>query len=203
MRSGVTTTIPLIERGAAMFQDISSMWWLLLLRGILSILFGIVAIVNPGLTALTLVLFFGAYAVVDGGFAIGMAIFGAKQVHNRLILGLEGILGIIFGLLVLTWPGISVIVFLQVIAIWALVTGVVQIISAFPERNIWMGLAGLVSIIFGIVFFRFPGEGVIALLTVIGLYAIVFGVLFVILSFRLRGANSTIKIRPRNQQRAT
>lgn len=166
------------------------MWWLVLLRGIISILFGIIAIINPGLTALTLALFFGAYAVIDGIFAIGTAVFGARDMHNRFILGLEGALGIIFGILVLTWPGISLIVFLQLIAVWALVTGVIQIISAFRERDIWMGLAGLLSIIFGIIFFRFPGEGVLALITVVGIYAIVFGVLFVILSFKLRGMHT-------------
>src|SRR5215813_3486811 len=147
-----------------MFKDISSYWWLILLRGILSILFGILAIMNPGLTLITLATVFGIYALIDGFAAIGVALFGAKQMNNRLVLGLEGVLGVIFGLLVVSWPDISVIAFLQVIAIWALVTGIVQIVSAIGERDIWMGLAGLLSILFGIYFFRFPGAGALALI---------------------------------------
>jgi uncharacterized membrane protein HdeD (DUF308 family) len=173
-----------------MFKEIASYWWVILLRGILSILFGILAVMNPGLTAVTLATIFGIYALIDGFTLIGIAIFGASQMNNRLVLALEGVLGVIFGFLVLTWPDISVVVFLQFIAIWALVTGVVQIVSAISEANIWLGLAGLLSIVFGIYFFRFPGAGALALITVIGIYAIIFGVLFVILSFRVRSYRS-------------
>ena len=174
-----------------MFKDIASYWWLVLLRGVISVLFGILAVMNPGLTLITLATVFGIYAVIDGGAAVGMAIFGAKQMSNRLVLALEGVLGVIFGILVLTWPELSVIVFLQVIAIWALATGIVQIISAIGAADLWMGLAGLLSILFGLYFFRFPGGGALALITVIGIYAIVFGVLFVILGFRIRSLHAT------------
>src|SRR5258706_12930324 len=108
----------------AVYKDIASFWWIILLRGILSIIFGILAVNNPALTAITLATVFGVYALIDGFAAIGMAIFGAKQMSNRLVLALEGALGVIFGFLVFTWPGLSVITFLQVIAIWALVTGI-------------------------------------------------------------------------------
>jgi len=169
-----------------MLQEMASHWWLVLLRGLLSILFGIFLLLSPGLAAVTLVTVFGIYAMVDGVFAVGGAVLGNKTTNNRLILGLEGVLGVIFGFLVLSWPGLSVIVLMQVIAIWALVTGAIQIVAAFAVSNWWLAMAGLLSILFGVYFFRFPGEGAVVLLTIIGMYAIVFGILFVIFSFRIR-----------------
>ena len=169
-----------------MLQEMSSHWWLVLLRGILSILFGVIALINPGLTLITLTTVFGVYAIIDGIAAIITALMGKKVMQNRLILGLEGVLGLILGILALVLPGLTVIVFLQVIAIWAFVTGIFEIIGALSGRDWWLGLAGVLSIIFGIYFFIRPGDGALVLLTVIGIYAIVFGILFVIFSFRLR-----------------
>ncbi len=169
-----------------MLQEMASHWWLVLLRGILSIIFGVVALLNPGLTAVSLAYVFGAYAIVDGIAAIITAVLGDKVMQNRLILGLEGVLGVIIGIIAVVFPTWTVVVFLQVIAIWAFVTGLFEIVGGLRARNWWLGLAGLLSIIFGVYFFLFPGAGALVLLTVIGIYAIIFGILFVILSFRIR-----------------
>lgn len=174
-----------------MLQEIASHWWLVLLRGILSIIFGVIALVNPGLTAVTLALVFGVYAIVDGIDAIIVALIGKKVMQNRLILGLEGVIGVIVGIAALVLPGLTVIVFLQVIAIWAFLTGLLEIFGGLRAGSLWLDLAGVLSIIFGVYFFLFPGAGALVLLTVIGIYAIIFGILFVVLSFRIRGLAAT------------
>ena len=167
-------------------------WWVLAIRGALAILFGILAIVWPGLTLTVLVILFGAYALVDGIFAI-IAFFRSDgfQGGRRWPLLFEGIAGIIAGILVLAWPGLSALVLLFVIAGWSIVTGIFEITAAIALRhdieNEWLlGLGGLASVIFGILIAIFPGEGALALAWIIGIYAIVFGILFIALAFRLR-----------------
>lgn len=169
-----------------MLQEMASHWWLVLLRGILSIVFGVIAVLNPGLTIYTLAIVFGVYALIDGISAIATALVGNKVMQNRLILGIEGVLGVAIGIFAIAFPFSTVIVGLQVIAIWALVTGIMEVVGALRGRDWWLGLAGLLSIVFGVYFFLFPGAGALVLLTVIGIYAIIFGILFVIFSFRVR-----------------
>ena len=169
-----------------MFQIMKQYWWLVLLRGIAAVAFGVLALFNPGLTAVGLVLYFGIYAVVSGGIDLGLALFGGSHEHHRLMLGLQGVLGVLLGIVVLTWPGISMISLLAVIIAYALVSGVLEIVAAFPARDVWLGLSGLVSILFGVYALRFPGDGALAVVLVIGLYAIVVGVTLIIASFQIR-----------------
>jgi uncharacterized membrane protein HdeD (DUF308 family) len=169
-----------------MFQAMKKHWWLVLLRGIAALLFGLLTLFNPGLTAISLVLVFGIYAIVNGGINLGLALFGGSHAHHRFMLGLQGVLTALLGVLVLTWPGISMISLLVVIICFAFVSGIVEIVVAFQGRDLWLGLSGLISIVFGLYALRFPGDGALAVLAVIGIYAIIVGVILIIASFQVR-----------------
>ena len=185
-----TDRLPGIGSGAAMVHALAKNWWMLLLRGIAAIIFGGLALTWPGVTLLTLVLFYGAYALIDGVLAIGAAIVGGTLLP-RWWLAVVGLLGIAAGLLTLMMPGLTTVVLLYLIAGWAIATGVFQIIGAIRLRkeidNEWLLiLGGIVSVLFGGAMFAAPGAGALALITVIGIYAVFIGVLLVALSFRLK-----------------
>jgi uncharacterized membrane protein HdeD (DUF308 family) len=174
-----------------MVQVLARNWWLLALRGLAAIVFGIVAWVWPDLTLSVLIILFGAYALVDGAFAIGAAISSRDRMRDWPWLLLQGILGVIVGLVTLIWPDLTATALIYLIGAWALVTGVMQIATAIRlrreiEGELFLGLGGLASIIFGLIVFAFPGDGAVALVWLIGTYAIVFGIAAIILAFRLR-----------------
>lgn len=171
-------------------------WWAVLIRGIAAVLFGILALILPGLTLRVLILLFGAYALVDGIFTIVSAIqalnrgrgFDWRSVGWPIV---EGIIGIIVGLLAFFWPGETALVLLYFIGAWAILTGITEIIQAVALRRVihneWLLiLGGVASIVFGILAFVIPGATAIAIVWLIGLYAIVFGILLIGLSLRLR-----------------
>jgi uncharacterized membrane protein HdeD (DUF308 family) len=166
-------------------------WWLLLLRGLVSIAFGIVVWARPAISLAALVLLFGAYCLVDGVFAAWTAIAGDKASEYRWFLLLEGLLGIGVGIMAFIAPGITALALLFYIAIWAIATGVLEIVAAIRLRREidnewWLLLAGLASVAFGFILAARPGAGALALLWLIGSYAIVFGVLLLILAFKVR-----------------
>ncbi len=166
-------------------------WWAVLLRGIAALLFGIAALIWPGLALSVLVFLFGAYAVVDGIFALASALGGGAQ-PNRGWLAFEGIISILAGIVAFVWPGITALALLYLIAAWAIVTGVVEIMSAIAlrrqiEGELFLGLAGVASIIFGLLLVIFPSSGALAVIWLIGAYAIVFGLILIALALRLRG----------------
>ncbi len=163
--------------------------WLIGLRGILAIIFGVLAFLMPGLTAFALVYLFAAYAVLDGILTI------ASSVRNRVtndrwwLSLLEGIVDIIAGVLAFLFPGLAAITLLFLIAIWAIITGILEIAAAIRLRreitNEWaLALTGVVSIILGAIIVINPGAGLLGLVWAIGGYAIIFGVLMLILAFR-------------------
>jgi uncharacterized membrane protein HdeD (DUF308 family) len=173
-----------------MAHALAKNWWMLLLRGIAAIIFGLLALAWPGMTLLTLILFYGAYVLVDGVLAIVAAITGGAPMP-RWWLAIVGLLGIAAGLLTFLMPGLTAILLLYFIAGWAIATGVLQIIGAIRLRkeidNEWLlVLGGIVSVLFGAVMMAAPGAGALALITVIGIYAIFTGVLLVALAFRLK-----------------
>lgn len=170
-------------------------WWLVLLRGIVSILFGLVAFAWPGLTLFTLVLFYGAFALVDGIIALASAFTGGAKPVPTWWLVLVGIAGIAAGIITFLWPGLTAIVLVIFIGAWALVHGIFEIIGAIKLRkeidNEWMLiLAGVISVVFGLLVLFAPGAGALGLIWAIAAYSIVFGVLLIGLSFRLRKHNT-------------
>ena len=176
--------------GSAMVHALAKNWWLLLLRGIAAIVFGVLAFAWPGLTLLTLILFYGAFALVDGVLAIVAAVTGGAPAP-RWWLAIVGLLGIAAGLLTFLMPGISALVLLLFIAGWAIATGVLQIIGAIQLRkeidNEWLLiLGGVISVLFGVAMMLAPGAGALALVWVIAIYSVVLGVTFIALAFRLK-----------------
>ena len=167
-------------------------WWAFALRGIAAVIFGILAFIWPGVTLAVLVLFWGAYALVDGILTL-VAAFRTGQDHRWLLM-IEGVVGIAAGIVTFVWPGLTALVLVYIIAVWALITGVLEVIAAIRLRRViqnewWFVLSGILSLIFGIALVVSPGSGALALIWLIGAYAVVFGVLLLGLAFRLRGVS--------------
>jgi uncharacterized membrane protein HdeD (DUF308 family) len=166
-------------------------WWLVLLRGILSIAFGVLAFMWPGLTLVTLVLLYGAFALVDGILSLIAAFTGRAKAIPTWWLVLAGIAGIAAGVVTFMWPGISAVVLVMFIGAWAMVHGIFEIIGAIQLRKEidnewWLILSGAVSVIFGVLILIAPGAGALGLIWAIAAYSIAFGITWVFLAFRLR-----------------
>lgn len=178
-----------------MIAALADRWWVFLIRGIAGLAFGIIALVYPGSALIALTILFGAYAFVDGVFALAAAFSGIGGSRWWALL-LEGILGLIVAFVVWTQPIFSTAVLVYAIAFWAVITGVIEIIAGFQLRDVitneWLYiLAGIVSIIFGILVFRDIDAGAFAIAWTIGIYAIIFGVLQLGVAFRLNGLRKT------------
>jgi uncharacterized membrane protein HdeD (DUF308 family) len=186
------------ERSLIMIEAVTRNWWLLALRGVLAIIFGVLAFIWPGITLIVLVLMFGAYALVDGIFTIILAFSDQKGKQRWWVMLIEGLVGVAAGIITFLWPGISAIALLFVIAAWAIVTGVLEIVAAIRLRREiegeWLlAISGIASIIFGVLMVIWPGAGALAVIWLIASYAIIFGVLFLFLAFRLRNWGKTHK----------
>ena len=175
----------------ALLAALAENWGLLLLRGLVAIAFGLIAFFYPNITLTVLVYLFGAYAVVDGAVAIWAAFNSFGDAGPRWWLGLTGVVSILAGIAAFTYTGTTTQVLLMIIAIWAITIGVLQIWGAIETRRIlddfWMlGLTGALSIAFGAIVIAKPDAGALALVWVIGWFAIVFGCLYLALAFRLK-----------------
>lgn len=178
--------------------NLSRNWWMLLLRGLVAIAFGILTWLLPAISLATLVLLFGIYVMADGILGVWTAIKGRKRIDDWWVLFLWGLAGIGIGILTFLAPGITALILLFYIAAWAIVTGVLEIVAAIRLRKEIRGewlliLAGLASIVFGVLLMAMPGPGALALLWVIATYAIVFGIILVILAFRIRNFEKALK----------
>ncbi len=172
-----------------MLHSLAKNWWALALRGLVAVLFGLLTFLLPGITLATLVLLFGAYALVDGIFNV-IAFFKVASHHWALLI--EGVIGIIAGVLTFAWPAITAIALVYVIAFWAIFTGIFEIIAAIRLRkaisNEWLLLLmGVLSLLFGLLILYAPGTGALVIVVWIGTYALVFGIFLMALAFRLRG----------------
>ena len=178
--------------GLALLRTMADNWWLVLLRGIAAIAFGILAFVWPVITLLTLTLLWGAYAVADGLFALWGAVAGPRgHMGARFWLVIVGLAGVVAGVLAFAWPGVTALVLLFFIAIWAIVIGVMQIWGAIQLRKEiegeWLlALSGVLSIAFGVILFAQPGAGALAVVWLIGWFAILAGCVYIGLAFRLK-----------------
>jgi uncharacterized membrane protein HdeD (DUF308 family) len=164
-------------------------WWAVALRGIAAVLFGLLTIFIPGVTLVTLVLLFGAYALVDGIFNV-IAAFRSASHHWALLI--EGLIGILAGIVTFAWPAMTAIALLYLIAFWAILTGVFEIAAGVRLRNVianeWaLFLMGALSLLFGIFILFAPAAGALAIVLWIGVYALIFGIFLLVLAFRLRG----------------
>ena len=178
---------------------VSRFWWALVLRGAVAILFGLIAFFWPGVTLYALVLLFGAYAFVDGIASIVMGIkeYGERERWWGTLLA--GIVSVGAGIVTLLSPGLTALALLTLIALWAILRGVLEIVAAIRLRHViegeWLlALAGVLSIAFGLLLIARPGAGALAVIWWIGAYALVLGVVLMILGFRARSLTGLVRL---------
>jgi uncharacterized membrane protein HdeD (DUF308 family) len=177
---------------SSLLNTLAQGWWLLLLRGIVWILFGVLAFMWPGLTLATLVLLYGAFAFADGAVSLWTAFSGhGKPATPTWWLIVVGLLGIAAGLVTLFYPGLTAVLLVMFIGVWALVHGIFEIIGAIRLRHEiegeWLLIAaGIVSVAFGVLVLAAPGAGALALIWIIASYAVVFGILTIAFALRVR-----------------
>ncbi len=178
-------------RDAAMSALLAQNWWAVALRGVFAILFGLVALFVPGATILSLVLFFSAYMLVDGVFGIVSGVRAASNHQRWGLLVLEGILNILVGVVAFIMPGLTVVFFVTMMAVWSLITGILMIVAAFKLNPAygrgWLIFSGLVSVLFGVALLVAPLVGAVVLTWWLGAYALAFGVALLVLAFKLKG----------------
>jgi uncharacterized membrane protein HdeD (DUF308 family) len=165
-------------------------WWALALRGVAAILFALIAFFWPGITATALIFLFGFYVLLDGIFALIAALRAARQHGRSGALLLEGVLDLVIAVIVFAWPGAALVAVVYLIAIWAVVTGVVLTAAGVALIRLsgeWLlVVCGLLSILLGVILFMQPGAGVVALSWWLGIYALLFGIVLLSTAFRIR-----------------
>jgi uncharacterized membrane protein HdeD (DUF308 family) len=174
-----------------MINVLARNWWALLIRGIAAVIFGILAFVLPGATILAIGILFGAYALVDGIFAVVAAVRAAESKQTWWPFLIEGIIGIVIAGITFYDIRITLLALFFTIAAWAFLTGIFEIVAAIQLRKhianeFWMILGGIASLVFGVLMLWHPLAGALAVIWIIGAYAIVFGITMIALSLRLR-----------------
>ena len=176
-------------------------WWALALRGALAIVFGLLAFVNPAITLAAMVLLFGAYSLVDGVFAIIAGLRAAQRHERWWPFALEGLAGVVIAVIAFARPAATAFALLMLVSAWAVISGVFRIAAAVKLRKEiegeWLLIAnGVLSVLFGIYIIVFPGAGLVTLVWLIGVYAMIFGIILLALAFRLRSHRAALKARP-------
>ena len=184
--------------GLHLLDNLTRNWWLLLLRGLAAIAFAVVTWFWPGLTIAVFILLFGAFAFADGILGVWGAITGPKGDSDRWILLLWGIAGLATGAAAFLAPGLVTAFFVFLIASWAILTGILQVVAALRLRKQITGewvlvAAGLASVAFGVVMAMNPGAGAVALSWLVAAYAFLFGILLVVLSLKVKGARKRVE----------
>jgi len=173
-------------------EQITTNWWVMALRGVFGVLLGLVAFAAPGAALTVLVSFFGAYALVDGVFALMAAARWGHADERWWLLLLEGIVGVGVGVFVFAHPAATALALITLVGIWAVLTGLIEIAAAMRLRRViageWLlGLSGALSVLFGIALLAVPGTGLLVWIYVLGVYAVLYGGSMLALAFRLRG----------------
>jgi len=187
--------MPLVA--SAVLARLAENWWLLLLRGLAAVAFGVIAFFWPGVTLVALTYLWGIYAIADGIIAIWAAVDASGgEAGPRWWLGLSGVVGILAGIIAFAYTGMTALVLLLFIAVWAIIIGVLQLYAAVQLRKVinnewWLVLSGLLSIAFGVVLIGWPGAGALALIWTIAWFAVFFGCMFIGLSFELKKFEQT------------
>ncbi|MBT9471153.1 MAG: HdeD family acid-resistance protein [Pseudomonadota bacterium] len=173
---------------AALFEGVS--WPAIVARGVAGVLFGVLAILAPVATALSLVVVFSIYLMADGFLAIASAVKAARERHSWGLLALEGVLNIAASLAIFLIPGLGMITFVAIVAVWALFAGGVKLVTAMRrgpvEARGWLALSAVISLLFGAALLVAPLAGAVVLTWWLGIYGLVFGVVLLCLGFQLR-----------------
>jgi uncharacterized membrane protein HdeD (DUF308 family) len=186
---------------------LSKNWWVVLLRGLLAIGFGVLTFTQTAITLAALVLFVGAFALIEGVMATIASIRVRRIDRDWWVLLMEGLFGLAIGLITFLNPAITVLALLFYIATWAMTLGVLRVVSAVRLRRVikgelWLILSGLLSILFGVLMMVFPGAGALALVAYIGAWGMVSGFALVLLSIRLRSLGKEAPSAPGEQVHA-
>jgi uncharacterized membrane protein HdeD (DUF308 family) len=166
-------------------------WWLVLLRGALTVIFGIIALASPGIALLSLVWVFGIYAILDGIAAVVLGIRSRGEPHWVWTL-VQGVVSVLAGLVALVWPGVTAFALLFVIAFWAILLGIGEIGGAFAARKRgsnawgWTLAAGVLNVVFGVLLLIWPSSGILTLVWLVGIFAVAGGIALIVLAFRVR-----------------
>lgn len=184
-------------RAERLTDALSRTWWVLLLRGIIAVLFGVLTWLHPAISLASLVLLFGAFAFADGLLGAWAAVQCRKEQETWWVLLLGGLLGLGVGLVTLFVPGVTAVALLSYMAIWAISTGVLHVATAIRLRKEiegeWrLALAGCASIAFGVLMMVRPGAGALAVLWAIVTYAMAFGLLLVLLAFKVKSLRNRL-----------
>jgi len=178
------------DRAESMSALLARNWWAVALRGVFAVIFALIAFFWPGATILSFVLFFSAYMLVDGVFGIVSGIRAASNQERWGLLILEGVLNILVGAIAFLMPGLTVVFFVTLLAVWSLITGVLMIVAAFRLNPAfgrgWLIFSGLVSVLFGVALLIAPLVGAVVLTWWLGAYALFFGIALIVLAFKLR-----------------
>jgi uncharacterized membrane protein HdeD (DUF308 family) len=179
-----------------MLGELSSNWWTYVVRGIALIALGVLAFLQPNATLIALIAVFAAFAIFDGVLAIAAGISIEGGPRWTFVLG--GILGIVIGLLTINRPDVTAVALVLLIGVWAIATGVAETVAAYSLRQVlqneWLlAISGVISIVFGVYLIAAPGDGILAVLWLIGIYAILAGILYIGLGFRLRTVHEKVK----------
>ncbi len=165
-------------------------WWAIGVRGVLAIVFGLIALFLPGATMLSLVIVFAIYAFLDGVFGVVSAVRAAQAGRRWGPLVFEGLVNIAVAVIAVLWPGITVLAFVLLLAVWAILTGALELAAAFRLGNEdgrwWLVGGGLVSLVYGALLVIAPLIGAVALTWWLGAYALIFGVSLVVFAFKLK-----------------
>lgn len=188
-----------------MLSMVARDWWVFAIRGIAAIVFGVLAFMWPAATLAVLVLLFGAYVLVDG-VALLVSLVRGEPIARRHAwsVGIMGVLGILAGIGTFVWPGLTALSLLYIVAVWVIAMGTFQVVAAVALRReldgeFWMALGGVVSVVFGALLIAFPGEGLLSLVWLVGIWSVVFGVSSLGLAYRLHGISSAL---PRQSKHA-
>lgn len=169
----------------------NAVWWLVLLRGILLAIFGIIALVSPGIALLALLWVFGLFAILEGIAAVVIGIRSRGEPHWVWTI-VQGVVSVLAGIIALIWPGLTALALLFVVAFWAIVLGIGEIGGAFASRRSgstswgWTLAAGILNIIFGVVLLMWPASGILTLIWLVGIFTLAGGIVLVVLAFKVR-----------------
>ena len=174
-------------------KKLAKHWWAILVRGIVALLFALCAFFATGFTLGLLVIFLGAYLVLDGLFAVVAGFMACCNHKHWWMLLLEGAVSLIAGIFVLVWPGISLLIMLYILAIWACITGIFEFLASMTATwampgKVFLGTTGVLSIILGVMIFIYPEFTLSAIIYLVGIYALVIGVSLIFLGLRLRAS---------------
>ncbi len=180
-----------------MFELLFKNWWTLTVKGVLLIVFGLLALFSPGATFLSLILILAIFMVIDGVFSLAGVVLNRKSTGDKSLLLIEGIISLVLGIIVYRNPDAALLFVTVAISIWAIFSGVSKILIALQLRKeikgeFWMILSGIISVIFGIVVFAQPGIAVVTLMWIIAVFALLIGITLTIISLKIRKAGKIL-----------